>query len=316
MHYPEFAMQEKHYPIIAALERYMEFLQSDENKSPLTIRNYRESLRLILSLSTVKYVHEICKESVRSLKKQLHEYRTQMGKELSITSKNHHLTVLRAFLRYLIREEELDVFPPDSITRFKQEQRKVKVLYESDIHRLLEAPDSSTIEGKRDSALLHLFFSTGLRLSELQSLRRRDINFTTKEIVVRGKRQKLRIVYVAEHAAEKLQSYLDARIDHIDPLFINYHRKANTAMPPGEGFRLSANAIYRIVKKYARMAGIMKDPSPHTLRHSFATNLLANGADLRSVQELLGHRDLSTTQIYTHVTNPQLKEAHRKFHRL
>jgi site-specific recombinase XerD len=171
-----------------------------------------------------------------------------------------------------------------------------------------------TRNGKRDKAILELFFSTGLRLAELRSLNRKDLNFLTRETSVRGKRGKVRVTFLSDRATDALKAYLDARMDHLAPLFIRNHELATNAMPPGEEFRLSRISIYNIVKKYALAAGIVSDPSPHTLRHSFATDLLRNGADLRSVQEMLGHKDLSTTQIYTHVTNPQLKEVHRKYH--
>lgn len=303
-------------PVEQASERYLAFLQSEENKSPLTIKSYRESLHLLLALSPVRRLQDFSKESIRAYKQKLHEYRSRGGRELTVRSKNHHLTVLRAFLRYLVQEEERNIYPPDRVKRFKEEQRKVKVLFAEELQRLLSAPDPNVIEGKRDLAILWLFFSTGLRLAELRSLNRKDINFGTREISVRGKRRKLRIVFLSDVAVEKLKDYLDGRIDHLEPLFLNYLRNIANELPPGEKFRMSMNNIYRIVKKYALKAGIVSDPSPHTLRHSFATNLLRNGADLRSVQELLGHKDLSTTQIYTHVTNPQLKEVHRKFHGL
>ncbi|MBI3331827.1 tyrosine-type recombinase/integrase [Candidatus Peregrinibacteria bacterium] len=300
-------------PLEQATRRYLAFLQSEENKSPLTIKSYRESLDLLVRLSPIRRLQDFDKESIRSYKQNLHEYRSKSGKELTVRSKNHHLTILRAFLRYLVQEEELNIYPPDRVKRFKEEQRKVKVLFAEELERLLTAPDDSP-EGKRDSAILWLFFSTGLRLAELRSLNRRDLNFQTREISVRGKRRKLRIVFLSDGAVKKLKEYLDVRIDCLEPLFINYMRNIANELPPGEKFRMSMNNIYRIVKKYALKAGIVSGPSPHTLRHSFATDLLRNGADLRSVQELLGHKDLSTTQIYTHVTNPQLKEVHRKFH--
>jgi site-specific recombinase XerD len=303
-----------HSPITSAIERYLLFLRAEENKSPLTLSNYKQSLDLLLTLSPVRDVADISKESVRFFKGKLQEFRTRKGNELGIRTKNHHLTVLRAFLRYLVQEEELDIYPPDRVKRFKEEQRKVKVLFREDLERLLTAPDTSTKEGKRDKAILELFFSTGLRLAELRSLNRKDMNFQTREISVRGKRSKLRVVFLSDRAVEAIQPYLDCRLDHLDPLFIRNHQLAVNEMPPGESFRLSRISIYNLVKKYARQAGIVSSPSPHTLRHSFATDLLRNGADLRSVQELLGHKDLSTTQIYTHVTNPQLKEVHRKFH--
>ncbi len=297
-----------------AIERYLTFLKAEENKSPLTISAYRESLDLLMKLSDITDPRLFDKSSVRIYKSALHSYRARSGKELTIRTKNHHLTILRAFLRYLTREEEMDVYPSDRVTRFKEEQRKVKVLFHEELERLLTAPNTSTKEGKRDAAMLHLFFSTGLRLAELRGLSRKDINFTTREISVRGKRGKIRVVFVSDRAADALKEYVDCRLDHLAPLFIRNHEKASTAMPPGEEFRLSRISIYNAVKKYARQAGIVSDPSPHTLRHSFATDLLRNGADLRSVQEMLGHKDLSTTQIYTHVTNPHLKEVHKKFH--
>lgn len=299
-----------------AIDRYLTFLKAEENKSPLTISAYRESLDLLLRLSDITDPRLFNKSSIRIYKSALHSYRARSGKELTVRTKNHHLTILRAFLRYLTREEEMDVYSSDRVTRFKEEQRKVKVLFAEELERLLTAPNTSTKEGKRDAAMLHLFFSTGLRLAELRGLNRKDLNFTTREISVRGKRGKMRVVFVSDRAADVLKEYVDCRLDHLNPLFIRHHNKASMAMPPGEEFRLSRISIYNAVKKYARQADIVSDPSPHTLRHSFATDLLRNGADLRSVQEMLGHKDLSTTQIYTHVTNPQLKEVHRKFHGL
>jgi len=297
-----------------AIDRYLTFLKAEENKSPLTISAYRESLHLLLRLSDVIDPRLFNKSSIRIYKSALHSYRARSGKELTIRTKNHHLTILRAFLRYLTREEEIDVYSSDRVTRFKEEQRKIKVLFHEELERLLTAPNTSTKEGKRDAAMLHLFFSTGLRLAELRGLNRKDVNFTTREISVRGKRGKIRVVFISDRAVDALKEYLDCRLDHLNPLFIRNHGKASNAMPPGEEFRLSRISIYGTVKKYARQAGIVSDPSPHTLRHSFATDLLRNGADLRSVQEMLGHKDLSTTQIYTHVTNPRLKEVHKKFH--
>jgi site-specific recombinase XerD len=300
--------------VSTSIERYLKYLQGEQNKSPLTVENYRQSLEMLRELLDVDRVIDVNKDVVRTYKQQLHEFRSRSGNPLSVRTKNHHLTVMRAFLRYLVQEEELDVYPPDRILRFKEEQRQVKVLRGEELPRLLNAPDTSTRDGKRDRAILELFFSTGLRLSELRSLNRRDVNFQTREISVRGKRGKIRVVFVSDAAAEALREYLESRTDHILPLFIRHPARASVVMPPGEEFRLSRISLYGIVKKYARMAGIVTNPSPHTLRHSFATDLLRNGADLRSVQELLGHRDLSTTQIYTHVTNPQLKEVHKKFH--
>ena len=317
MHYVKFesVMLSTPLSLAQAIDRYLRYLQSEENKSALTVINYRQSLTLVQELlPALKRVDGFTKDSIRNLKQALHEHRTRIGGELSVRTKNHHLTVLRAFLRYLIQEEELDIYPPDRVRRFKEQQRQVKVLQGDELSRLLNAPDTTTRQGKRDRAILELFFSTGLRLQELRSLNRKDLNFQTREISVRGKRGKIRLVFLSDGAVASLREYLEVRLDHLSPLFIRALEKAATVMPPGEEFRLSRISIYGIVKKYALQAGIVTDPSPHTLRHSFATDLLRNGADLRSVQELLGHKDLSTTQIYTHVTNPQLKEVHRRFH--
>ncbi len=299
----------------AAVKRYLQYLQTEENKSKLTLQNYRESLALITKLLSVDRVDRFDKNVLRDLKQALRDVKTRQGKELGIRTVNHHLTVLRAFLRYLLQEEELDVYPPDRIKRFKENPRQVKVLTLEEVVRMMDEADLSTKEGKRDRALLELFFSTGLRLAELRGLNCKDVNFKTKEMSIRGKRGKIRVVFLSDAAAAALKEYLECRLDHVLPLFVRNISKASQVLPPGEEFRLSRVSIYQIVKKYAARAGIVVDPSPHTLRHSFATDLLRNGADLRSVQELLGHQDLSTTQIYTHVTNPQLKAVHEKFHR-
>lgn len=306
---------EKKSSLAQAIDRYLQFLRAEENKSPLTVETYRQSLNLLQRLmEDLRSPKDVDKGTVRVYKSALHSYRTHMNREFTVRTKNHHLTILRAFLRYLIQEEEMDVYPPDRVTRFQEEQRKVKVLFAEELQRLLGAPDTSTREGKRDLAILQTFFSTGLRLAELRSLNTKDLNYKTREISIRGKRGKVRVVFLSDAAVDALKDYLESRVDHLNPLFIRSLERAGTAMPPGEEFRLSRVSIWNIVKKYALKAGIVSNPSPHTLRHSFATDLLRNGADLRSVQEMLGHKDLGTTQIYTHVTNPQLKEVHRKFH--
>lgn len=298
----------------SAITRYLQFLQTEENKSKLTITNYRQSLELLTKLLPITSVKQFDKNRIRDYKQALAEFKTRQNGEMAIRTRNHHLTVLRAFLRYLVQEEEMDVYPPDRIKRFKEEQRQVKVLTSEELERLLDAPNLDKREGKRDKAILELFFSTGLRLAELRSLSVKDLNFDTREMSVRGKRSKIRVVFLSDRAVSALQDYINTRTDYLSPLFIRHAERATDVMPPGEEFRLSRISIYEIVKKHAMAAGIVTSPSPHTLRHSFATDLLRNGADLRSVQELLGHKDLSTTQIYTHVTSPQLKEVHRKFH--
>jgi integrase/recombinase XerD len=251
----------------SAITRYLQFLQTEENKSKLTINNYRQSLELLTRLLPIKSVKDFDKNIIRDYKQALGDFKTRQNSEMAVRSRNHHLTVLRAFLRYLIQEEEMDVYPPDRIKRFKEEQRQVKVLTHEELQRLLEAPDPEKREGKRDRAILELFFSTGLRLAELRSLNVKDLNYNTREISVRGKRSKIRVVFLSERAVSALQDYMNSRVDHLSPLFIRNPERAVNIMPPGEEFRLSRISIYNIVKKYALAAGIVSDPSPHTLRH-------------------------------------------------
>lgn len=295
-----------------AIDRYLLYLESELGKSPLTVKNYHHQLKDFLGAAGISSPSKIDKTIIRQYKQYLHRFIDAHGEELAVRTKNHRLTVLRAFLRYLVQEEEMNIFPPDRVTRFKQDPRQVKVLFSDQMERLLAAPDRKTLRGKRDAAILQTFFSTGMRLSELVSLDRGVMNFETHEISVRGKRGKIRVVFLSEDAVKALKEYLQARNDAHPPLFIRIMKD----MPDieSEKFRLTQRSIQNIVKKYALLGGLVTAPSPHTLRHSFATDLLRNGADLRSVQEMLGHKDLSTTQIYTHVTNPQLKEIHRKFH--
>lgn len=301
-------------PLEQAIQRYIAYLQSEENKAPLTIGSYAASLGLLNELLNVSDPVQIDKDAIRRLKRRLHEYRTKRGRELSVRTRNHHLTVLRTFLRYLTLEEELNVLPPDRIRRLTERPRKIAVLSSDDLSRLLAMPDTATRPGQRDKAILDLFFSTGLRISELRELNRTDINLKTREIPIRGKRGRLRVVFVSDAAADSLDRYLTTRLDYLSPLFVRTPDRLQNAMPPGEEFRLSVVSIRDMVKKYAALAGIAVSPSPHTLRHCFATEMLRNGADLRSIQELLGHSDLSTTQIYTHLTNRDLKSVHRRCH--
>jgi len=301
-------------PLAQAVDRYLLHLESDLGKSPLTVRNYAHQLRDFLGAVPISSPLKIEKGVVQGYKQHLHRFKDSFGDLLTVRTKNHRLTVVRAFLRYLIQEEEMDVYPPDRVQRFKEDPRQVKVLFSEELQRLLRAPDTKTIRGKRDKGILETFFSTGMRLSELASLSRKDLNFKTREISVRGKRGKVRVVFLSDAAVEALKCYLSARDDSFTPLFLPHRGVSGQENIMGKDPRLTPRSIQNIVKKHALQAGIVTDPSPHTLRHSFATDLLRNGADLRSVQEMLGHKDLSTTQIYTHVTNPQLKEVHKRFH--
>lgn len=308
-------------PLTEAVDRYVHYLRAERGRSVLTVANYAFQLKEFLVATSARRPESIGKAHVREYKQYLATFVDAHGRSLTLRTRNHRLTVLRAFLRYLIQEEERVVYPPDRVQRFPDDPRQVKVLMRDDLERLLAAPDTATLRGLRDRAVLELFFSTGMRLSELISLNCRDVNAATREISVRGKRRKIRVVFVSDAAADALRMYFNARAKNLtgaadaEPLFIRVACDTLNRTTSGAELRLTARSIQNIVKKYARAAGIVADPSPHTLRHSFATDLLRNGADLRSVQELLGHKELSTTQIYTHVTHPQLREVHQRFHR-
>jgi site-specific recombinase XerD len=252
------------------------------------------------------------------------KYRLELNRRLSSKSQQEYkkstqktfLVALRAFLKYLIVEENLDVFPPEQIILGRAEARVPKVLNEEQLERLFDVQNLNKKSGIRDRAILEVLFSTGLRVSELVKLDVNDINLKTGEFAVVGKGRKVRTVYLGDSAKEWIRRYLSTRHDEFAPLFLRYSgKKMDEGDIDGESLRLTARSVQRLVKKYTLRAGIAVDATPHTLRHTFATGLLREGADLRSVQELLGHSNVSTTQIYTHITSKQLKDVHKKFHK-
>jgi len=297
------------------VRRYLEYLEIEKGRSAKTLENYKRYLEEFLDFAKVGSPTEIDTNLVREYRLYLNRQRDQKGMPLQKATQNYYLIALRGLLKYLARQEEMDVFPADRIELAREEEKKVKVLNEEQLERLLHAPDVKIEVGRRDRAILELLFSTGLRVSELTGLNRDDINLKTREISVLGKGKRVRVVFISDDAAAALSSYLDQRVDEFKPLFIRYAGGKGGLDKAGEDLRLTPRSIQRMVKKYARKAGLAIDPTPHTLRHTFATDLLREGADIRAVQEMLGHKDISTTQIYTHVTNPQLKEIHRKYHR-
>jgi len=300
------------------VRQFLETCEIDRNLSPLTIRQYEHYLNHLLSWlyrsePTVEDLPAITIDVVRRYKLALARHVNEhTGRPLTRASQTYFLVALRSLLRYWAREG-LEVMAPDRIELGKAPSRSLKFLDPDQLQRLLEAPDVNDERGLRDRALLETFFSTGLRLSELARLDRDHINLKTREFGVIGKGRKPRVVFLSEAATEWLARYLSTRSDRWKPLFIRMKGKLDMT-PGGPGMRMSTRSIERLVQKYVRLAGIGVKATPHTLRHSFATDLLSNGADLRAVQELLGHANLNTTQIYTHVTNPQLRAAHRKFH--
>lgn len=256
---------------------------------------------------------DITPELIRKYRLQLNREVDRYGENLEAITQAYHLIALRGFLKYLAKREIKSLDP--SLVELPHIVRKqVTFLHYDEVEDLLNAIDTDTETGLRDRAIIELLFSGGLRVSELVQLNRDSINLDRREFIVRGKGRKDRPIFISEAAADWVRNYLNARTDSLAPLFLNNSRNLNSVDTSGNYRRLTPRSVERIVQKYAKLAGITKHVSPHTLRHSFATDLLMNGADIRSVQTMLGHSDISTTQIYTHVTDPHLKEVHEKFH--
>jgi site-specific recombinase XerD len=305
-------------PLGRRVRAFLEFCEVDRNLSPLTVRQYAHYLRhfhdwAAAAEPAVRDVADLTPEAVRRYKLVLARHVNPFsGRPLSRATQTYYLVALRSLLRFCARQG-IDALAPDRIELGKHDARSLKFLDPEQMVRLLRAPDVTEPRGLRDRALLETLFSTGLRVSEVARLNRQDINLVTREFGVVGKGRKPRVVFLSAAAAEWLGRYLGARPDRYKPVFTRTRGKLDKSAG-GSAMRMSSRSIERMVLKYVRVAGIGVNATPHTLRHSFATDLLSNGADLRAVQEMLGHANLSTTQIYTHVTNPQLRAIHRKFH--
>ena len=294
------------------IQEYLDYLAIERGRSKRTIANYSHYLTRLIDYAGNITIDEVTPELVRKWRLWLHELGSDRSDELGKATQNYHLIALRNFLKFC-HKRNIDAMSADQIELAKVARSKVTFLSNEELERLLEQPDTNDINGLRDRAILELLYSSGLRVSELVGLDRDHINLKRREFTVRGKGQKDRPVFISEKAATWLQLYLDKRQDNLPALFISYSGRsvANTS---GNYRRLTVRSIQRLVERYAVLAGITKHVSPHTLRHSFATDLLMNGADLRSVQAMLGHSNIATTQIYTHVTDPHLKSIHEKFH--
>lgn len=307
-----------------AIREFLEYLEIEKNVSQLTIRNYRHYLERLLSFLAETLpspadqitVSQVSSDRIREYRLYLSRYTDEHGISLKRVTQNYHLIALRSFLKYMMKRDVVAV-SPEKIDLPKAESRSIKYLERSDIERLLAIPSISTIEGIRDKAILEMLFSTGLRVSELTSLNRDQINMERQEFGVIGKGRRARVVFLSDAAVQWLQKYLAQRTDNYKPLFIRYNgKKPDAGEKTDEAYRLSARSVQRLVEKYVKKAKLPIKITPHGLRHSFATDLLSGGADLRAIQEMLGHKNVSTTQIYTHITNPQLKDIHAKFHRV
>lgn len=292
---------------------FIEHLEVERGRSQKTAENYHLYMQRLVEFAGDIKIERINAELVRKYRLWLNRYKNDVGDELSPITQSYHLIALRSFLAYCSKRD-IQTLTPEKIELPKVRRKQVSFLSSDETERLIEAVDATTIMGVRDRAILELLFSSGLRVSELANLNRDHINLKRGEFMVRGKGQKDRPVFISPEASEWLATYLDTRTDPAVPLFIRYSG-FKTGDIQGESFRLTPRSIQRIVQHYAKLAGITKKVSPHTLRHSFATDLLMNGADLRSVQSMLGHSNISTTQVYTHVTDQHLKEIHQKYHR-
>lgn len=292
---------------------FLEYLEVEQNRAPKTSENYQLYMNRLVEFANDPQVETIDDELVRKWRMWLSRFRDSHGKLLSTTTRSYHLIALRSFLRFCAKRGH-ETLPPSSIELPRIKKKQVSFLDHSEVARLFASIPSDSPAGKRDRAIIALLYSSGLRVSELTNLDRTHINLDRGEFSVRGKGQKDRTVYIDSSAADLIKAYMAARTDTLPALFIRYGG-TQAVDQSGDFKRLTPRSIQRLVSRYALLAGITKHVSPHTLRHSFATDLLMNGADIRSVQTMLGHSDISTTQIYTHVTDPHLKEVHKKFHR-
>jgi site-specific recombinase XerD len=305
-----------------AMTEFLEYCEIEKGHSQRTIADYDHYLRRFEQFAGNIKPEQIDLELVRRYRLALNRLTDQKGRPLKKITQNYHIIALRAFLKYLIKKD-VKTLSPEKIELADTESREITFLDTQEVERLIAAIEGSQIQAKRDRAILETLFSTGLRISELVGLNRDRINLERGEFAVIGKGGKQRLVFLSDRAKEAIRTYLEARQD-LDPALFVGHRKQRSVISDQsstksqvlktKSWRLSARQIQRLIKFYAKKAGILKKITPHTLRHSFATDLLMAGADLRSVQQLLGHSSVTTTQIYTHVTDQHLRDVHKAFH--
>ena len=296
-----------------ALDNFIESIEVEGGRSKKTAENYTLYVERFIEFAGDIKVSEISYELVRKYRLWLNRYENYNGVNLGKSTQAYHLIALRRLLTYLSKRD-IKSLEPTKIELPKMTMPQVNFLHYEEVERLLEVIPQDTELGLRDRAILELLFSSGLRVSELINLNRDHINTKRREFSVRGKGNKDRPIFISKTASQHIDNYLKSRKDNLSPLFINYSKRCTTPSLDGNYRRLTARSVQRMIEKYARLAGITKKVSPHTMRHSFATDLLLNGADLRSVQSMLGHASISTTQIYTHITDQHLKDVHDQFH--
>ena len=293
--------------------QYLEYLEIEKDRSQKTIENYDHYLERFFAWAKIKSPADITDELIRSYRLYLNRMSDEKGRPLKKITQNYHIIAVRNFLKYLAKRD-VKALSADKIELGKTQRMEVEFLDSDEIDRIFEAVAGLDLKSLRDRAIIELLYSSGLRVSELTNLNRDQVNLKTQEFSVRGKGGKIRVVFISDRAKNSLEQYFEKRPD-VDPaVFARSGIKRLEKNNKSDNLRLTPRSIQRIVKHYALKAGIVKDVHPHTLRHSFATDLIANGADIRSVQEMLGHSSVTTTQIYTHVTNKQLKEVHKAFH--
>lgn len=298
--------------LLSGLEEFEQYLEIERGRSKATTKNYRHYLEKFFEWAEIKNPNEITETKVRQWRMYLNRQPgTKVGgrmEPMKRRTQNYYLIALRAYLKFL-RARDVVSLPPEKIELAKVSDRQLDLVTDKELSRLLLAPDLASGTGLRDRAILQLFFSTGLRVSELCALNIDDIDLTRDEFSVRGKGEKVRVVFLSDDAKNILREYLAKRKDIEEALFVQPPKAEN-----GNASRIYPRAVQRLIKKAAVTAGITRKVTPHVIRHGFATDLLRNGADLRSVQTMLGHADIGTTQIYTHVTDSHLREVHKKFH--
>lgn len=301
--------------------QFLEYLEIERGSSLKTVTNYERYLSRLIEFGKLKSAKDINEDLVREFRLYLNrqsgvKVRGQMSATMKKNTQNYYLIALRVFLKYL-RKRKIGAMAPDEIELAKVKPRSLDLITEDELDRLLKGPSGDDLKSLRDRAMLELFFSTGLRVSELASLNS-DLDLSKDEFSIRGKGEKVRVVFLSDTAKEAIKKYLSKRKDMEEAMFVNVSEIGKEKNSKGSTFatggRLTPRSIQRIVKYYAVKAGISKKVTPHVIRHSFATDLLGNGADIRSVQIMLGHANIATTQIYTHVTDKALREIHKKFH--
>ncbi len=296
---------------------FLDYMEVEKSASRLTIRNYHHYLKRFAEWfhkeDSDKKIEELDLNTLRGYRLYLSRYKDEYNGNLAKVTQSYHVIAIRSFLKWLTKND-VEVLAPEKIDLPKTESRSLSFLNRKQVESLLNSPNVDEEAGLRDRTILEVLFSTGLRVSELVKLNRDKINFETREFGIIGKGGRARVVFLSDRAAGWLRRYFQEREDDWQPAFIRYAKNKTPRLPKGEDMRLTARSVQRIVKKYRRLAKLPVEITPHGLRHSFATDLLQQGAGLREVQEMLGHKNVATTQVYTHVTNPQLKKVHDRFH--